>query len=894
MGSSKNLNSFSSISKNLPFESKSSASSRSNASTAIASSASRLSNASTAIASSASMLSNASTAIASSASRSSNAPTSSRSSNAPTSSSASNAPTSSRSSNASKSSRSPHASKSSRSSNASKSSRSSNAPTSSSASNMFNSSKSTTNKTIDYEDVIKKFNDNTEYGYRWKKLPCNKYTNYSIYGCNNFNYNLTDLMYNNNIIYPCKDTKWDKCNDLNKINKRFYLNYLKEIEKNIKLFPYDQITDNNDIHNNENFKKISTYINNIKKNIFKEVIIIHNKNAYVAYNKLKLYNFIIDDKQELKVELSQNNTMQLVKLGSASNSEYGSIYKAYIGKNEFVAKLSLCDNTSSYNYTVFKQSNLKENHLFELISKYAINKININLPIIYKTLQLNATEEQVCKIFPIFKEKKQVNRYNIGCNLGTKPPINCTIVDVYSGDINIYLNPLQYNEYRTENIPHFYYLLNGFENIIISILSFWSVTKCLHRDTHSGNFLFKNTPMELNNFIKYNIHGKLFYINNLKINWTTWDYGTCMPFVYDNYFIKKTDHDRGYDDFEDDVIKSLYVYCRALLTLSITSDYINKIFAIFHPRRPLIRDELKTLYFIVMYIFHEIFNDTNNDENYNKFFEKIIYYIYNFNDEIRKSIQKPEFAKKLANIKLKYNMDIKTFDFIFNLYNIKDPNLSISTRVQEIYNENVLYSFNNLKKYFVDEILTIIICAKFTNIYSNKKKEYKIYLDKFNNKIKTSYNLTHNVSLLILNIMSKFRENKIFNNENFIANSNNYQVFNTYLDKNDKYLDEYFIGNHYLGYCWIKVDYPIDSNFFTELDDNIMKNTNFISYFENNTDSIITINNLKKENLAAFNFFNTNIDYLINYYIKIKINNKYIYYLPYYDIEHQLYLKLNK
>ena len=771
---------------------------------------------------------------------------------------------------------------------------------------MFNSSKSTTNKPIIYEDFIKIFNDNTEYGYRWKKLPCNKDANYAIYGCNNFNYNLTDLMYNNNIIYPCEDTEQDKCNDLNKINKTFYLNYLKKIEENMKLlpFPYDQITDN---YNNENFKKISTYINNIKKNIFKEVIIIHNNNAYVAYNKLKLYDFIIDDNQKLKVTLSQRNTMNLVKLGSASNSEYGSIYKACINKNEFVAKLSLCDNTTSYNYTMFKQSNLKENHLFELISKYAINKININLPIIYKTLQLNATTEQVYEIFPIFKKKNvDINKYNVGCHLGEKPPINCTIVDLYSGDINIYLNPLQYTEYRTENIPHFYYLLNGFENIIISILSFWSVTKCLHRDTHSGNFLFKNTPMEKNNFIKYNIYGKLFYINNLKINWTTWDYGTCMPFVYDNYFIKNT-------DFEDDVIKSLYVYCRTLLTFSITSDYIKKIFAIFHSGKPLIRDELKTLYFIVMYIFHEIFNDTNNDENYNKFFEKIIYYIYNFNDEIRTSIKKPEFAEKLKKINLNYNMDIKIFNFIFNLYNIKDPNLSISTDVQKIYNINMLYSFNNLKKYFVDEILTIIICAKFTKIYSKTKKEYKSYLDKFDNKIKTSYNLTHNVSLLILNIMSKFRENKIFNNENFIANSNNYQVFNTNLDENYTCSDEYFIGNHYLGYCWIKVDYPsinsnfftkfwikvdypsINSNFFTKLDNKIMNNsyTNFISYFTN-TDSIITINNLKTENLDAFNFFNTDIDYLKNYYIKIKIKKKYIYYLPYYDIDHQLYLKLNK
>ena len=119
------------------------------------------------------------------------------------------------------------------------------------------------------------------------------------------------------------------------------------------------------------------------------------------------------------------------------------------------------------------------------------------------------------------------------------------------------------------------------------------------------------------------------------------------------------------------------------------------------------------------------------------------------------------------------------------------------------------------------------------------------------------------------------------------------------MDENDTYSDEYFIGNHYLGYCWIKVDYPpINSNFFTKLDNKIMNNsnnsyTNFISYFKN-TDSIITINNLKTENLDAFNFFNTDIDYLKNYYIKIEIKKKYIYYLPYYDIEHQLYLKLNK
>ena len=400
-------------------------------------------------------------------------------------------------------------------------------------SNLFSNKADLKNAPHDYKGFLKLLeilNDNNEYGYRWKKLTCD-FKDFNKYGCNNLNYDLNDLRHNNIIINSCNTLL--ECKEYNKILNKYYKFYVNTISKKENAYPENQIEEK---YKNIFFEKISKLIFEIKnKNIFKDVIIIDSELVYIAYNKFKKYNLNFQD-SNIYIELSDKNKILLKKLTTASASAYGIIYHASLFNYSFAVKLSLCDNVNDINYLVQKQSNLKEIHLFDIVTKYAITNININLPIIYKTIQLNVNRTIVGKIFGE-NAWKNYNRHNIGCNLGKEPPINCSIVELYSGDCNKYIMDF----YKNNKIDYFKYLLSGFENIIISILSFWSVTKCVHNDAHLGNFLFKLTN-DKHDFNKYNIHGKSFYISTYtKCKWTLWDYGSCMPFLYENYFEKDSD-----------------------------------------------------------------------------------------------------------------------------------------------------------------------------------------------------------------------------------------------------------------------------------------------------------------------------------------------------------------
>ena len=71
----------------------------------------------------------------------------------------------------------------------------------------------------------------------------------------------------------------------------------------------------------------------------------------------------------------------------------------------------------------------------------------------------------------------------------------------------------------------------GTSHIVISLLTFWSVTKSTHNDCHIGNFLYIKIPVpKKKEFFKYNIFGKDIYIENLGFLWTTWDYGFAKPY----------------------------------------------------------------------------------------------------------------------------------------------------------------------------------------------------------------------------------------------------------------------------------------------------------------------------------------------------------------------------
>ena len=758
----------------------------------------------------------------------------------------------------------------------------------SSYSNLFGNKEDFKKSPSDYKGFLKLLeliNDNNEYGYRWKKLTCS-FADFNKYGCNNLNYDLNDLKHNNIVIYNCNTDL--ECQEYNKIDDKYYKSYIKAIStsKDNNTYPEDQIK-----KTYEMFKKISQLILNIKdKNIFEDVIIIDSESVFIAYNKFKKYELSFEN-SNIYIELSSQNKMLLEQLSTASSSAYGSIYKASFDKYIFAAKLSLCDNVNDLNYKILNQSNLKEIHLFDIVTKYAISKININLPIIYKTIQLNASNDLIRKFFGDEALSNNI-RHNKVCNLGNKPHINCSIVELYSGDCNKYVLDF----YKNDKINYFKYLLSGFENIIISILSFWSVTKCIHNDAHMGNFLYKLTN-DKHHFNKYNIQGKSFYISTYtKCNWTLWDYGSCMPFLYENYFAKDSD----IIFYQDDIRRSVFLYCLKIFNNDICLDYITRLYDKFHPSNSILNKfHYKIIEFIIIYIINELLNDKssyyNNINSVNLFFDKILYYIYNLKEIVINYSIQSKLAEVVRNIKKTKNYNInKYLEFIFIAF--KNPN---DNTIKKFVSDNIYKRFdkNELKKYFFQESLICLICCKFITIYSKKKKNYKSAIR--NKSFSKNHNFTNNVISMVIDTIISFKKEKLLEDLNLN------ELFSRNIDESTNIISkkEYFIGNNDIGYHWIKVN-NIDYKLLKPLTSQFKKNNSvykqFIKYFNDNykeTSNIIITKEIKNKDIKViFDFFNnfsssgrifrTNPSYFYDYYIEF--DNKY--FVTYNDIDYQLYL----
>tara|TARA_B110000259_G_C14022939_1_gene403693 strand:- start:581 stop:3493 length:2913 start_codon:yes stop_codon:yes gene_type:complete len=738
--------------------------------------------------------------------------------------------------------------------------------------------------------LLKIINDNQEYGYRWIKL---KYLN-------NTNYDLCDLNNNNTIIYGCNDKK---CLDYNRVTekfKTFFVNYLK-VSKTP--YPGDQINPNNTggnfyhtIIKNPLFDKISNLITTIKtQNIFKEVIIGDSNCFLIAYNKLKIYNLIFIN-QVLHVELSQDTTMKLQQLRLPKKTIFSTIYKASIRNFKFAAKLSLCDNKKSKS----KKSYLEEIYLFDLVTKYAINKININLPIIYKTIQLNPNTSNIQKkfgfIFEIFGQDTFFNydEHNKNCDLGENSTINCSICELYSGNCYMYIYD---KDLKTDSSTYFNYLLNGFENIIISILSFWSVTKCLHRDTQMSNFLYKKLK-STHDFNNYNIHGKKLYIKNLKCQWTLWDYGSCLPFLYENYFkpINKNNL-KSYDDIH----MSVYLYCNNILNEHICQTYTKELYNIFHNDKNLEPIQLKTIYYINIFIINQILSGKRNEyyNNTNLFFQKMLYFIYKLNIV---NIT-PAYIKKIENIEQQlndynYNLDI---DFI-----LKEFNRPRDTNIVNFVDANLTKKTHELNNFFLNETKICLICGKFIYNYLWYKNDYQKEIIKNikKNDYYKIYNYTNNIVLMVMKVIKQLKIER-FQNKKIIISTflNNYDLFATTIKNTDTTSPNYYIGNEYIGNCWIKIKNIKDKNLKNIRGSLTEKNYNYLirlfdinyKYIENEYIIKIPLDIADTENYidnikSIYDLLNSDIAYKHNYYILY--NDQF--FVPYNDINYKLYTSLNK
>lgn len=750
-----------------------------------------------------------------------------------------------------------------------------------SVSSLFSSINDLHKSPSNYEEFVKLlnvFNDNKEYGYRWKKL---KYLN-------NTNYNLCDLNNNNTIISGCNNKI--KCQEYNKVTQKFIKYFVNYLNRSRNPYPSDQINPDNTGSNFYStivkkplFNKISNLITTTKKqNIFKEVIIGDSNCFLIAYNKLKIYNLIFIN-QVLHVELSQDTTMKLQQLRLPKKTIFSTIYKASISNFKFAAKLSLCDNKKSKS----KKSYLEEIYLFDLVTKYAINKININLPIIYKTIQLNPNISNIQQKFGfIFGQDTFFNydEHNKNCDLGENSTINCSICELYSGNCYMYIYD---KDLKTDSSTYFNYLLNGFENIIISILSFWSVTKCLHNDTQMSNFLYKKIIKSTHDYNYYNIHGKKLYIKNFKCQWTLWDYSSCLPFLYENYFqpINKNNL-KSYDDIH----MSVYLYCNNILNEHICQTYTKELYYIFHNDKNLEPIQLKTIYYINIFIINQILSGKNEYyNNTNLFFEKMLYFIYKLNIIIN---VKSEYIKNIENIEKQLNDHNYNFDIYFILKEFNNPK---DRHIVKFVNTKITKKTN---EFFLNESKICLICGKFISNYLLYKNDYENGITR-NTK---NYNYTNNIVLMVMKVIKQLKTDKFQNKKITISKFiNNYDLFATTINF-DTTSPNYYIGNEYIGNCWIRIKQIKDKNLKNIRDHLTEKNYNYLiqlfdinyQYIENKY--IVKIPQLMEPEKymddikSIYHLLNDDIAYKHNYYFLY--NN--MFFVPYNDIDYKLYTSLNK
>jgi hypothetical protein len=746
-------------------------------------------------------------------------------------------------------------------------------------------------------ELLHSFNDNKEYGYRWKILTCEQ--THKKYGCNNLNYDLNDLKNNNYGIYKCEgqECEYQYVDNIIKIKKDIYDAYINLISNDT--YPIDQIKSfRNTIH--PDYSNIFNYISRIKyKNPLNDVIIINDNKVYIAYNRLKPYKLITNNTQNnYYIMLNGTDKIILDKLKNKSDSAYGEIFEGTISNHKYAIKLSLCDDETDLNFIHLNNSNSKEIQMFDIVTKYAISNININLPIIYKTIYLNADKELILKLFyKKLNNDKAYNKLKSACQSGRPeaPLVNCSIIELYTGNINYYIKD-NYKKYKDDKIDYFQYLISGFENIIISILSFWSVTKCVHNDAHMGNFLYKLTNSN-KEFNKYNIHGKNFYTSNYtKCNWTLWDYGFCMPFIYENYFVKK-DINIMYN--YDDIHKSIFLYCTSLLEISKIENYIfnlNNIFG-FNDVIPSIFYN-KTIEFIYIDIINELIKN-NGSPYYNNslFFDTLLYYIYN----LRYLEIDIEYKNNLVNINTQINKNknynIK-IDFIFKKFKVRKDFKFIRNFVKKnIYP----YGINKLKKYLYNETLTSLVCCKFMNIYFHKKNNFEKNINKkFSSKNIENYNIANNVVCMVIDVITSFKKKKLLKdlklNDLFCTKNKETTTLN---------LKEYYIGNDHIGKHWIKIEQNKKNyKFIVDLKSKVKTSeyNKLLEFFRNKykrTSSIVVIEEITSlpnifnflNNFSSFEgfFSKSEPSYFYNYYIEY--NNEY--FVTYNDIDYRLYNKNN-
>ena len=258
------------------------------------------------------------------------------------------------------------------------------------------------------------------------------------------------------------------------------------------------------------------------------------------YTKILKNNNISNNINSTNFTLLNNEDNILFYEAFGSASSFGSNYKTLIyDENTSVTcstKFVTCDMLLYDKKTGKKipNSNIKEIFLLYQVSKFALYNVNPNVPIMYKSFKLDIdinSQPIIETIYPKFDKKK--------CTWPQVPDKHkayayCYMNEIFSGDARRFI--INYSHQPD-------LIINAISNIIISILTFWSITNKTHNDCHMGNFLYKKLKYDRNSdeYYKYNIYGTTIYTQNLGFLWSSWDYGFAINNFAANINLRNSD-----------------------------------------------------------------------------------------------------------------------------------------------------------------------------------------------------------------------------------------------------------------------------------------------------------------------------------------------------------------
>jgi len=310
-------------------------------------------------------------------------------------------------------------------------------------------------------------------------------------------------------ITPIKKIKKEKIQEIKSKSPIKKVKEEKKIEVRFKssssLKSYDYITMSNKIHRFNNFNIINNYLNKLIK--------IKSKECIVPYGN------------ELNQYLLTDNILLYRQIGS--KSVFGVVFKCkninlnYKDIPLFTIKIQL--NTEDVK---------KEVAILNYLTKYAIKNNIPNLPIVYKSLICENIIRNNKYPLLLANAKKQTKKYSILLN------------EIASGDLR-YFSSSKNNKIKiTEEIWR-----NVYEQIFISLAILHSLG-IRHNDTHNGNFLYHK--IKPGGCFHYCINGTDFYIKNVGLLWTSWDFGLATKiynfgqYIFD--YIKIATNMRQYDE----------------------------------------------------------------------------------------------------------------------------------------------------------------------------------------------------------------------------------------------------------------------------------------------------------------------------------------------------------